>query len=353
MFTGPVPNFKKLITQFEKKLVFLLRRLAGKKEPKKMHIIDGKENYRLNFKENPNHKIYTPDEANDIIAELISDKKPLLLSRLGTVELSTLLDYLTIQKLNKLSRLQIYSHIFKTAEHPFWTKSNRNWMNRNAGLFPVTDEMLVRFSKLYLELIEQINVLGLHSYSVGVHGETFLVNHYGSTDTVLCDIQAFSPFQNEKPWTQALKGKKVLIIHPFHESIQNNYLNKEKIFPNEFLPKFQLRTYRPVQSIAGNKTGFKTWFDALKYMENQIRKIDFDIALIAAGAYGLPLANFIKISGKKALHIGGILQLFFGIRGKRWDNDPVLKNIMNSSWTRPMPEEIPQNHNLVEEGCYW
>ena len=41
---------------------------------------------------------------------------------------------------------------------------------------------------------------------------------------------------------------------------------------------------------------------------------NFDIALIGCGAYGFPLAAFVKGIGKKAVHIGGPLQLFFGIK---------------------------------------
>ena len=42
-------------------------------------------------------------------------------------------------------------------------------------------------------------------------------------------------------------------------------------------------------------------------MSEEIAKIDFDIALIACGAYGFPLASRIKNMGKIAIHCGGPL----------------------------------------------
>ncbi|WP_274095727.1 hypothetical protein [Riemerella anatipestifer] len=41
-----------------------------------------------------------------------------------------------------------------------------------------------------------------------------------------------------------------------------------------------------------------TWFDALEDMKNKIDLVDFDVAIIGCGAYGLPLASYIKNKGK-------------------------------------------------------
>ena len=84
-------------------------------------------------------------------------------------------------------------------------------------------------------------------------------------------------------------------------------------------------------------------------MKEQMQKIDFDIALIGAGAYGFPLGAYAKELGKKALHIGGMLQLYFGIRGKYYDQF----NYHNEYWTRPLEEEKPQGFKKVEAGRYW
>ena len=38
----------------------------------------------------------------------------------------------------------------------------------------------------------------------------------------------------------------------------------------------------------------ENWFQTFKIMRNDIEKINFDIALLGCGGYGLPLCNFIK-----------------------------------------------------------
>jgi hypothetical protein len=99
-------------------------------------------------------------------------------------------------------------------------------------------------------------------------------------------------------------------------------------------------------------------------MKSEINKADFDICLIGCGAYGFPLAAHVKRMGKKAFHIGGSLQLLFGIKGKRWEvNDPHYElgndniidyySLPNEYWVRPLEEEKPANHSKVEDSCYW
>ena len=80
-----------------------------------------------------------------------------------------------------------------------------------------------------------------------------------------------------------------------------------------------------MQSIGGGKGEFATWFDALEWMEQEVDKREFDIAIIGCGAYGFNLAAHIKRKGKKAIHLGGATQLLFGITGKRWEENEDYK----------------------------
>ena len=49
-------------------------------------------------------------------------------------------------------------------------------------------------------------------------------------------------------------------------------------------------------------------------MCQEIKKLDFDIALLGCGGYGLPLCNFIiKDMDKSAIYIGGGLQIIWVI----------------------------------------
>ena len=163
-------------------------------------------------------------------------------------------------------------------------------------------------------------------------------------------------FSQQHPWTYSLKGKKILVVHPFSETIESQYKNKKKkLFKNsEVLPEFaSLQTIKAVQSIAGNPVGFDTWFDALDWMKSEIDKKDFDIALLGCGAYALPLAAHIKRMGKKAVHMGGVLQFLFGITCKRYEENDEFKPYINEYFVYPDAKDRPKNAFAVEGGCYW
>jgi len=95
--------------------------------------------------------------------------------------------------------------------------------------------------------------------------------------------------------------------------------------------------------------GIASWDDGLEKHAKEISLKDFDLALVGAGAWSLPLAARIKQMGKSAIHMGGEMQLLFGIKGKRWED----RNIYNDSRMRPFAEDTPTDVNRVEDGCYW
>jgi hypothetical protein len=152
-----------------------------------------------------------------------------------------------------------------------------------------------------------------------------------------------------------LKGKKVLVVHPFEQSILHQYTNKrELLFPNkDILPDFELKTVKAVQSYAQMQTPFSDWEAALDKMKNDIAKQDFDVCLIGAGAYGLPLGAFVKELGKTALHLGGASQILFGIIGQRWYGVPAIAALFNEHWKRPFPDETPEKKAVVDKSSYW
>ena len=81
------------------------------------------------------------------------------------------------------------------------------------------------------------------------------------------------PFWERISWTNALKGKNVLVIHPFAELIEKQYEKRKYLFlGSDILPQMNLKAYKAVQSIGGN-TEFGSWFHALEKMETDISGI--------------------------------------------------------------------------------
>ena len=93
----------------------------------------------------------------------------------------------------------------------------------------------------------------------------------------------------------------------------------------------------------------RDWFHSLDEMKSQMESADFDIALVGAGAWSLPLVAYAKKIGKKGIHLGGLLQLLFGIKGGRYDHEEIY----NTAWIRPLSSEVPLNFKKLEQGAYW
>ncbi|HEX2617808.1 MAG TPA: hypothetical protein VHL57_09720 [Flavobacteriales bacterium] len=281
--------------------------------------------------------------ASDKIREELLAPKPSMICRLGLVELYCVLNYIG-EKRGVKGSLGNYLKYMTGRLHSFsWEDDTFYSMPNNAGFFPGDVEHLERFSELMLADMKYVDILGSwRREELFVQPE---LKH--AVKVALPDLE---PFYHKDPWSAVLEGKKVLVVHPYERSIQEQYKKHKLLFKDQrVLPDFELKTVRAVQSIANSRTEFPTWFDALEYMKKRISDTDFDIAILGCGAYGFPLAAHIKRIGKKAVHMGGATQLMFGIKGKRWEDLPFI----NEHWVRPSQDETPQNAVKVEGACYW
>ena len=291
-------------------------------------------------------------EANDYIYKFLSDEScgyGKMISKFGTIELSNIVachfekNFWSIEYLKDV--------LNNNASFNF--KNKLQALCSNAGFFPYDLELGYTFYKRMLNDIPEIDVLGSYVY------EEKYVSQYLTNLKKRVNLDGYyAPFKWKNPWTRVLEGKKVLVVHPFTESIKYQYENnRTRIWDDtNVLPEFEeLITLKAIQSIADAKNQpYADWFCALKYMENEISKIDFDIALIGCGAYGMCLASHVKRMGKIAIHLAGWTQMLFGVYGKRWTEDqPEYSRFINKYWIRPNKNEYPIGAEKVEGGCYW
>jgi len=297
--------------------------------------------------------INNPDTVSEIITNGINSGRPFMVSRFGAVEITSVSNYLGVKgKCHNPIKV-----ICGKSPEWWWNEGNRYCMKNNAGFFSNDDHNLSRFGEMMLSDMQEIDVL-LSWQSAERHFVDQL-KHSVSVGFIWVD-----PFWSKTPWTKSLEGKNVLVIHPFAEEIQYQYQKRDLIHANpDILPEFNLITLKAVQSIGGNNE-FETWFDALEYMERQIDNIDFDVCLLGCGAYGMPLAAYVKRMGKIAIHFGGSLQLLFGIKGRRWEtsnygcdyfSDGIGRypELINENWIRPFETSKFKGAEKVENGCYW
>ena len=179
----------------------------------------------------------------------------------------------------------------------------KEWFERScdvSGFFPNDISITEPFTDLMLECCKEVDMLAMWH----LHMEDYVIEEYlpQADITFLFHLE---PWLAKNPWSAALKGKKVLLIHPFEDTIKSQYVKRELLFPGrEVLPEFELKTLKAVQTLAGSTDDrFENWFQALDYMYQEAMKIDFDIAIIGCGAYGFPLGAKLKKAGKQAIHL--------------------------------------------------
>jgi len=262
-------------------------------------------------------RLLSNSEGDGVIAEKIRSGKPFMMGRFGSSEVRAVFR-------DELDILCFYS-----------------------GFFPRDKKLLGKFKEIYLSATKYLDILAVWNYRNHFLNKIKLMRTLDNIEYIIpLGVAGGIGFS----WLKELNGKRVLVIHPFKRTIEKQYKKRSKI---GILPKLKsLEVIKAVQTLGDTRDGrFETWFDALDYMKREIDKKNFDVALIGCGAYGLPLAAYVKSIGKQALHVGGGLQLLFGIRGKRWDNDKRIK--YNEHWISPMKEDFFENYKKIEGGCYW
>lgn len=218
-----------------------------------------------------------------------------------------------------------------------------------SGFFPPARAAIERFSALMYDDMGQLDILG------SWRPEEYLLRRH-LLQVTRVPLTALEPYLSGHPWSESLEGRRVLVVHPFSRTIESQYNNhRQQLFEDRrVLPKFRsLATIQAVQTIAGNKSQYSDWFQALDSMKVAMDATNYDVAIIGCGAYGFALAAHAKRRGKLAVHLGGATQILFGIRGNRWDADPQISRLYNQWWVRPAPEERVAGADRVENACYW
>ena len=272
----------------------------------------------------------TAEQASAAIAQMLQNRQPCLVGRIGHTE----------------GRI-VGEALFR---HGRYGRLTIKQAHQNAGIFPVSPLLLSSFAEIYAASIAKADLLGFWQTTFQAR---LLAECYPNLP--LAPLPALEPYLQASPWSANLEGQRVLVVHPFAATILRQYsVNRSKLFANpQILPEFELQVLAPPQTLAPLTGGYATWLEALDHLIERVHQLEFDVALLGCGAYGLPLGAAIKASGRKAIHLGGALQVLFGIRGRRWEQMPAISALMNPSWIRPSQAETPVSAASVDEGCYW
>lgn len=278
-------------------------------------------------------RILSPQEGNDLLARLIH--QPAAIGKIGRSELVALRHY--------LHRADSSGHCESWGRHA-------TLVYRNAGVYPPEPAIFSRFCKTFLETLTQLDVLAVY-----FNWEENAVRRRFAPKATVTSPRALEPYYHDRAWSQHLAGKRVLVVSPFADSIRSQYPRRREVWPMkpELLPDFELRTLRVPLSASLNAAEYPDWFAALEAMREEMASLPFDVAIVGAGAWSIPLVTHAKSLGAWAIHVGGATQILFGIKGRAWEKHGQIAPFFNEAWTRPSSSETPQGISKIENGCYW
>ncbi|CAD7973599.1 unnamed protein product [Amoebophrya sp. A120] len=232
----------------------------------------------------------------------------------------------------------------------------------NAGIYPMTQDGVAAYAKELSRSLAELtedDLIAAFDYSTRPNGEIASLESKLSRAKVYPNRFLEPWYFPENPWSSALAGKTVLVIAAMVESFrcQMREDRRPTIWSHvnsSILPEFSIKYVPSVQSCCGLRP-HASWTESLKVMQKAIDAVGhFDVALVAAGAYGFPLAAYCRRKhNRSAIVIGGGLQLLFGVKGNRWEKHPIIRPLFGSQWIYPLLSEVPKQANLVEGACYW
>jgi hypothetical protein len=282
--------------------------------------------------------LFTLEESNEKIVECIRDTKPFLISRIS--------DNISKVSLSILNNGTPHSHQISL-------------MQTHDGVYCNSYKDVELYARLYNKGILESTHISCFDTLYSHEQNAYLAAKQVEKGL---DYRVLEPFymieERIRPWSYELLGKKVLIISPFVQTFQEQMERGWTFFEDcsIFQPGQEIAYYKAFNTLANNRI-HKNWFETFSIMCKDIRAMDFDVALLGCGGYGIPLCSYIYGTLKKsAIYVGGGLQLLFGVNGKRWLNQPIIKRESERSgslWTRPSKEEQIQNRGIIEGGCYW
>jgi len=274
----------------------------------------------------------SPEEANLLLYNRLRQGVPVLAGKLGSVE----------------SRL-LGEHRYGRGWPSRFSGRTRKQAHQNAGIFPVDDPALAGAAQELWTALGSLELLGCWP----VEYQARLLMDLPQLPW-RCEMPDLEPFGYQLPWSSALMGRRVLVLHPFVDSFHHQWSRREALFPDRpVLPAFEPIFLATPMTIQGAEHAFHTWMEALELTWERIQGVNFDVALIGCGAYSLPLAARIRHMGRSAIHLGGSLQLMFGVFGQRWERFTSQRALVNAAWIRPLPSDRPASYQAVENGCYW
>ena len=278
------------------------------------------------------HSLIPHTEFHARVVQATADGQPLAVGRLGGVEASILM----------------WADGRANFRWPIWSLfSDTRSGATNAGIRPRNKESYHLFARLCRGAMEGLDLQGVWSsgYEAVCSGK--------GAQREFFDVEITGPDgANPKHWLCSLQGKRVLVVSPFDVTIQKQIPRLAEVWPkSDWMSGTEFRSV-PFPYLIDEGCP-ETWWEVYERLGKIVSAGNYDVALFGCGGLGLPFAHLAKKAGRAGIHLGGHLQLIFGIYGKRHIEQDWHRQHINEAWVRPGAAEVAKTASRVEGGCYW
>lgn len=226
---------------------------------------------------------------------------------------------------------------------------------RNAGVFPPSRSELIRFKTEYLSSLSESD------YHVNFPGilDAMYVNQETKKKGFF-PIEVLDPVllasRGIRPWSLELNNRKVLVVHPQADLILKQSSRLTSLHSRPVLKNMILSGLVPPETNGLEISFSSSWHKRLSAfkmeLDSMLAQSKPDLALVAAGAYGLPICSHLKHRGVSSIYMGGALQILFGLWGGRWRGNPEYEEIATENWIGAVPNKV-KGSRFIEKGAYW
>jgi hypothetical protein len=236
------------------------------------------------------------------------------------------------------------------------------------GVFPGNSAFLARWSEHFVDAVRDLDWLGVSGNGLPETARIVTGHRLSARIVDHRDQQPDRsiPADEARCWLPHLRDRRVLLVCPFATVLREraNAATYEAVWAAVGKRWFDPASVEAIEPPYGIEPATWTQFSDCLELEALITRrmdeTDYDVALIAAGGLGIPLATHAKRSGRVGISLGGHLQLIFGVYGERWlARERYRDRYFNDAWIGVPSSHVPSDVALapvratLENETYW
>lgn len=236
-----------------------------------------------------------------------------------------------------------------------------NFENQS-GLFPADPQFCLSFAGSFAEDVRHLDSLGIMLLLPPLEIEIF--QHYGFANKLIFyagqQPDRSIPADDDNCYLPLFRGRRLLLVCPFAGFLAQRATRGtfEQVWAKAGKRWFEPAHVEAIEFPYGfepaTQRHYATALDLLDEVMREVRSRSFDVALIAAGGLGIPLAARIKAMSKVAISLGGDLQILFGVLGKRWrESEAWRRDYFTGAWVALPARYRPTRSDVCDHGAYW